>query len=54
VATRVIVSTGDRFFPPDFQIRVARERLGIEPETMPGRHLVALSRPGDLANVLVE
>ena len=53
VSTRIIVSTDDRFFPPDFQTRVARERLGIEPETMPGGHLVALSRPGDLADVRV-
>ena len=43
VSTRIIVSTDDRFFPPDFQTRVARERLGIEPETMPGQRG---TRPG--------
>jgi pimeloyl-ACP methyl ester carboxylesterase len=49
VPTRVLSGREDRLFPVDFQIRVARERLGITPETMPGGHLVALSRPGELA-----
>ena len=54
VATRVIASTDDRLFPVEFQQRVARERLGIEPETMPGGHLVALSRPVELARLLLD
>lgn len=53
VETRVIAGTDDRFFPIDFQRRIARQRLGIEPETLPGGHLVALSRPAELADVLV-
>ena len=53
VATRIIACNDDRFFSIDFQTRVSRERLGIQPETMPGGHLVALSRPSDLADVLL-
>ena len=53
VATRVISTSDDRFFPIEFQTRVARERLGIQPETRPGGHLVALSRPSELADILL-
>ncbi len=53
VATRVIAGIDDRLFPIGFQRRVARERLGIEPETMSGGHLVALSRPAELARLLL-
>ena len=53
VATRAISSTHDRFFPLDFQRRIAASRLGIEPETLPGGHLVALSRPTELADLLI-
>ncbi|GAA0238098.1 alpha/beta hydrolase [Cryptosporangium japonicum] len=49
VPTRVIASRDDRLFPVDFQVRVARERLGITPEIVPGGHLVALSYPAELA-----
>jgi pimeloyl-ACP methyl ester carboxylesterase len=35
----------DRLFPLDFQQRLARARLGIEPEVLPGGHLIALSQP---------
>ena len=52
VPTRVLVGRDDRFFPADFQRRVARQRLGIVPDEMPGGHLVALSRPGELAERL--
>ncbi|MFG2290216.1 alpha/beta fold hydrolase [Streptomyces sp. NPDC048595] len=54
VATRVLAAAEDRFFPPEFQRKVARDRLGIDAEEVPGGHLVALSRPGDLADRLVE
>ena len=53
VPTRVIAGTDDRFFPPEFQRRVALDRLDMEPETMPGGHLVALSRPSELADMLL-
>lgn len=53
VPTRVIQSVDDRFFPIDFQRRVARERLGVdELLEIPGGHLVALSRPVELAEAL--
>ena len=52
VPTRVLVGRDDRFFPADFQRRIARERLGITPDEMPGGHLLALSRPAELADRL--
>ena len=53
VPTRVLATRDDRFFPVDFQRRIARERLGIDPDVLPGGHLVALSRPAELAGYLV-
>jgi pimeloyl-ACP methyl ester carboxylesterase len=50
VPTHVISGRDDRFFPLEFQQRIARERLGIEPDVVPGGHLVALSHPVELAN----
>src|SRR5215468_7005396 len=61
-ADRVIASIGksndvtlvdDRFFPGDFQARLARERLGKSTDEVPGGHLVALSRPQELAKLLI-
>lgn len=49
---RVIASAGDRFFPLDFQRRVAPERLNALPKVVPGGHLVALSNPTALADAL--
>lgn len=43
-----------RLFPAEFQVRVARERLGLEAEVMPGGHLVAKSRPIELTERLVD
>jgi pimeloyl-ACP methyl ester carboxylesterase len=37
----------------ELQQRVARERLGVEPDVVPGGHLAALSRPAELAAALV-
>jgi pimeloyl-ACP methyl ester carboxylesterase len=51
--TRVLVAREDRFFPVEFQQHVARERLGISADEMPGGHLVALSQPDELAARLV-
>lgn len=42
----------DRLFPLEFQRRVVGERLGITVDEMPGGHLVALSRPRELADRL--
>ena len=49
VATTVLSGRDDRFFPYAFQQRVARERLGLDVEPLPGGHLLALSRPEALA-----
>lgn len=53
VPTRVIAGRDDRLFPVDFQVRLARERLGITPEVLPGGHLVALSHPEELVVALL-
>jgi pimeloyl-ACP methyl ester carboxylesterase len=52
VPTRVLSGRADRLFPADFQTRVARERLGLTPTLLPGGHLMALSRPEELAHAL--
>ena len=54
VPTRVIVGSDDRLFPLDFQRKVVRERLGLDIEVMPGGHLMALSRPQELVDRLVD
>lgn len=53
VPTRILVARDDRFFPAEFQRRVAQERLGITADEMPGGHLVALSQPEELTTRLV-
>ena len=53
VPTRVLAGRDDRFFPVDLQRRVAGERLGLPVHELPGGHLVALSRPAELADTLV-
>lgn len=53
VSTRVVSGRDDRLFPVDFQRRVAQERLGINPDVVPGGHLVALSQPESLVDLLV-
>ena len=52
VPIRVLAGRDDRFFPVEFQRRVARERLGVELDEVPGGHLVALSYPVELADRL--
>jgi pimeloyl-ACP methyl ester carboxylesterase len=49
IPTRVLLSRDDRLFPAEFQRRVAMQRLGLVPDEMDGGHLVALSRPKELA-----
>jgi len=43
------VTTGS--FPLELQQRVARERLGVDPDSVPGGHLAALSHPAELTAV---
>jgi pimeloyl-ACP methyl ester carboxylesterase len=52
VPTRFLQGRDDRFFPPQFQRRLVRQRLGIDLDEMPGGHLVALSQPVQLADRL--
>jgi pimeloyl-ACP methyl ester carboxylesterase len=53
VRTVVLQGREDRLFPPAFQRAVTRDRLGLDVEEMPGGHLVALSRPAELADRLL-
>jgi pimeloyl-ACP methyl ester carboxylesterase len=52
IPVHVVAGRDDRFFPVEFQQRVARERLGVEPVVVPGGHLAALSHPDELAAVI--
>ncbi len=54
VPARYVVTTRDRFLPPAAQRRVAAARLGIaEPDEIDAGHCPNLSRPGELASLLV-
>jgi pimeloyl-ACP methyl ester carboxylesterase len=53
VPTTVLAGRDDRFFPYEFQDRIARDRLGLEAEPLPGGHLLALSQPEALVGRLV-
>jgi pimeloyl-ACP methyl ester carboxylesterase len=53
VPIHVIAGREDRFFPVDFQRRIARERLGLEVAGVAGGHLVALSNPRGLVRKLL-
>jgi pimeloyl-ACP methyl ester carboxylesterase len=48
VPIHVIAGRDDRFFPIDFQRRVARERLHVTVDELSGGHLLALSNPRGL------
>ena len=53
VPTQVIAATDDRFFPLEFMQRQTRDRLGIDPDTIPGGHLAVLSQaPALIENLL--
>lgn len=51
---RAVVGHDDRFFPADFQRRVARERLGVDVDVLPGGHLLPISQPVALGTQLSE
>jgi pimeloyl-ACP methyl ester carboxylesterase len=50
---RVVAGEHDRFFPVEFQQRVAGDRLGFGADVLPGGHLIALARPEPLARYLL-
>jgi len=52
VPIKVVVGRDDRFFPADFQRQVAKNRLGLDVDELPGGHLVALANPDGLADLL--
>jgi pimeloyl-ACP methyl ester carboxylesterase len=53
VPTTVLAGREDRFFPSGLQREVAARRLGVEAELIPGGHLLPLSQPEALAEVLI-
>lgn len=53
VPTRVLACEDDRLFPFFFMRRISEERLGIEPDVIPGGHLPALHSPDRLARYLM-
>ena len=52
VATRFLACRDDRFFPLDWLATVVGDRLGIEPDVVPGGHCAYLSRPAELAGAI--
>jgi pimeloyl-ACP methyl ester carboxylesterase len=52
IPIHVVAGKDDRFFPCEFQIRVARERLGTAVDEIAGGHLLALSQPRATAELL--
>jgi pimeloyl-ACP methyl ester carboxylesterase len=53
VPTRFVLATKDRLFPPVFQRRIVRERLGIEPDEIDTGHAPAFAKPDELAELLL-
>ena len=49
----VLVGADDRLFPADFQRRVARDRLGVDADVLPGGHLIAQANPTGVAKYLL-
>jgi hypothetical protein len=43
----------DQFFPAAFMRRIARERLGIAADEIPGCHCAALSHPREVSGLLL-
>ena len=53
VPIRSVAGADDRLFPVGFQQALARDRLGIEADVLPGGHLITLSQPARLASYLL-
>lgn len=51
---RVLAGRDDRFFPVGLQLRIARERLGVEADVLPGGHLLPLAQPRLVADYLLQ
>jgi hypothetical protein len=52
VPTHVVAAAQDRLFPLEFMRAQVRERLGVEPDVIPGGHLALLSQAPALAGLL--
>ncbi|MDZ4690266.1 alpha/beta fold hydrolase [Terricaulis sp.] len=52
IPMHVIAGASDRLFPLAFQRRIARDRLALNVDALPGGHLIALSQPTELAKQL--
>jgi pimeloyl-ACP methyl ester carboxylesterase len=52
IPIRVIAGRRDRIFPIDFMRRLSRERAGVEPVEIDAGHLLALSKPEELADAI--
>ncbi len=54
IRIRVLAGRDDRFFPVGLQRRVARDRLGVEADVLPGGHLLPLVQPQLVAAYLLQ
>lgn len=54
IRIRVLAGADDRFFPVELQRRVARDRIGVEAEVIPGGHLLPLVQPRLVADYLLQ
>jgi pimeloyl-ACP methyl ester carboxylesterase len=54
IRIRVLAGRDDRFFPVGLQRRVARDRLGVEADVLPGGHLLPLAQPRQVADYLLQ
>jgi hypothetical protein len=52
VDTAFVVCADDYAIPPDFQRRMAREELGVEPIELPSGHSPMLTHVHELADAL--
>jgi hypothetical protein len=50
---RYLACDDDRTIDPAWQVRTAKERLGIDAEVIAGSHSPMLSRPAELADLLL-
>jgi len=54
VPIHAVAGADDRFFPVGWQQALARDRLGVEADVLPGGHLIALAQPTALAGYLAD
>ena len=53
VPTRFLLCMDDRFFPLEWMRGIVRDRLGLEPDEVPGGHCAFLSQPKPLAAAIL-